>query len=69
MRFAEQYNRYLSDKDNLAYYKLKHASQIGKNDAERGAFEYYENEQINNNGPMSGLFSKVSEESKHKTNI
>ncbi len=69
MRFAEQYNRYISDKDNLAYYKLKYASQAGKRDAEREAFEYYENEQIKHNGSLNGLFNKLPEEANHKTTI
>jgi hypothetical protein len=69
MRFAEQYNRYISDKDNLAYYKLKYASQSGKKDTEREAFEYYENEQIKHNGSLSGLFNKPPEDNINRTNI
>ena len=69
MRFAESYNRYVSDKDNLAYYKLKYAAQAGKRDAERKAFEYYESEQIKHNGSLNGLINKVPEVAKNRTDI
>ena len=67
MRFAESYNRYISDKDNLAYYKLKSASETGKKEVEREAFEYYQNEQIKHNGSLNGLFNKVPEENIRQT--
>jgi hypothetical protein len=69
MKFAESYNRYISDKDNLAYYKLKAASEIGKQEIEREAFEFYENEQIRHNGKLNGLVNKVPEDNYNKTNI
>ncbi len=43
MRFAETYSKWTHDKENLKYYKLKYAAQLGE-DAERVAFNYNHNE-------------------------
>ncbi len=59
MRFAEQYNRWVSDLDNLKYYKLKHAAQLGE-DAERLAFNYYQNENIKKVGILYGATGKTT---------
>jgi hypothetical protein len=59
MRFAENYNRWVTDKDALKYYKLKYAAQLGE-DAERAAFKYYENENIKNVGILYGATGKTT---------
>lgn len=53
MRFAEHYNRWVTDEHALKYYKLKYAAQLGE-DAERAAFKYFENEQIKSVGILYG---------------
>jgi hypothetical protein len=58
LRFAEEYTRYVSDKENLTYYKLKYASQIGNSEIEKAAMNYYENEQIKKNGSLYGLINR-----------
>lgn len=58
MRFAEQYNRWVSDIESLKYYKLKYAAQLGE-DAERLAFNYYENENIKKVGILYGATGKT----------
>ncbi len=57
MRFAETYSRWTLDKDNLKYYKLKYAAQLGE-DVERLAFNYNHIENIKNNGILYGAFNK-----------
>ncbi len=57
MKFAEQYNRWVLDKEHLRYYKLKYAAQLGE-DAERLAFNYYENEKIKEVGILYGATGK-----------
>ena len=57
MRFAENYSRWSSDLENVKYYKLKYAAQLGE-DAERVAFNYYENEQYKNNGAYYGIIKR-----------
>lgn len=58
MRFAEHYSRWTHDKENLKYYKLKYAAQIGE-DVERIAFNYNENENLKKNGILYGTVGKV----------
>ena len=58
MRFAEKYNSFLLDKDNLNYYKLKHAAQLSDNNY-RTAYSYYENEKRTKEGALYGLYRKA----------
>jgi hypothetical protein len=57
MRFAETYNKWKGDKEDIRYYKLKYAAQLGE-DVERLAFNYYENESIRKHGPLYGAVNK-----------
>ena len=57
MRFAETYSRWTLDKDNLKYYKLKYASQLGE-DIERLAFNYNHLDNVNRQGILYGTFNK-----------
>jgi hypothetical protein len=67
MKFAEHYNRYLSDKESLTYYKLRYTSQLGNSELERSAMNYYENEQVKKNGILNGIINKG--EPMNKVNI
>ena len=62
MRFAESYSRWTLDQENLKYYKLKYAAQMGE-DVDRLAFAYNEQENIRKNGVLNGFIAK------HKTQI
>jgi hypothetical protein len=68
MRFAEQYNRWVSDKDALKYYKLKQAAQLGE-EAEKLAFNYYENEKIKNVGILYGATERAHSSKPEKPQI
>lgn len=57
MRFAETYSRWTSDKDNLKYYKLKYAAQLGE-DVDRLAFNYHRQEEISKKGLLYGAVNK-----------
>ncbi len=57
MRFAESYSRWTLDKDNLRYYKLKYAAQLGE-DAEKVAFNYHNKENVTTHGVLYGAFNK-----------
>lgn len=62
MRFAESYNRWKGSQDDIKYYKLKYAAQLGE-DVERLAFNYYENEGLRKNGNLNGVLNKSEKES------
>ena len=47
----------MTDFDNLNYYKLKHAAQLGTNN-ERAVFDYYENESLRRDGLLYGFYRK-----------
>jgi hypothetical protein len=68
MRFAEHYNRWIMDKENLKYYKLKYAAQLG-DDASRLAFNYTENEGIKHNGVFYGTLGKYHTPQSEKLQI
>lgn len=55
MRFAEKYNNLILDKDNLNYYKLKYASQLG-DQSYRAAYNYYENQKNAKEGALYGVY-------------
>ena len=55
MRFAESFNKWYSDKEDLKYYKLKYAAQLGE-DVERIAFNYQEKEEIRKHGILYGAY-------------
>jgi hypothetical protein len=57
MRFAEAYSKWTSDQENLQYYKLKYASQLGE-DVERLAFNYHQQQQVRKNGILDGTINK-----------
>ena len=57
MRFAETYSKWTHDKENLKYYKLKYAAQLGE-DAERVAFNYNHNENVKTYGVLYGAYNK-----------
>lgn len=57
MRFAEKYNILLLDKDNLNYYKLKYASQLGDN-SHNTVNDYYENQKQIKEGAFYGVYRK-----------
>jgi hypothetical protein len=57
MRFAEGYSRWISDNENLRYYKLKYAAQLGE-DMERLAFNYLEKEEIRKHGVLYSAYQK-----------
>ena len=57
MRFAENYSRWVGDKENLKYYKLKYAAQMNEN-IERLAFNYYDDENFKRDGLLSEIRSK-----------
>ena len=57
MRFAEAYSKWTLDKENLQYYKLKYASQLGEN-VDRLAFNYHQQELVRKNGILNGTITK-----------
>ena len=57
MRKTEEYNRHIGNVDNLYYYKLKQAKNIGT-DLEQIAFNYKESENLNQHGWLYGFYHK-----------
>jgi hypothetical protein len=51
-RFSEQYNSYITDNENLKYYKIKYASNFGE--FENYAQKFNEIESYRDNGIIGG---------------